>query len=95
MILLELGDLCGRNPDHLVQFRNLSFMVNNSFIEMSRSRLRRLEALEGPARCRARRQPTRARERRYGPLAGYGLPIGDAALQDYSGLAQDGASPFC
>jgi hypothetical protein len=34
MILLELDDLCGENPDHLVQFRNLFFMVNNSFIAM-------------------------------------------------------------
>jgi hypothetical protein len=45
MIRLELGDLCGRNPDHLVQFQNLSFVVNNSFIEMSRSRLRPLAAM--------------------------------------------------
>ena len=30
-----------------------------------------------------------------GPLLGDGLPIGDAALQNYSGLAQDGASSFC
>ena len=32
MVLLELDDLCKRNPDHLMQFRNLCFMVNNSFM---------------------------------------------------------------
>jgi len=30
MILLEWGGLWGENPDHLVQFRNLFFIVNKS-----------------------------------------------------------------
>jgi hypothetical protein len=29
---VRVGDLCANNLDHLVQFRNLSFMVNNSFM---------------------------------------------------------------
>ena len=58
MILLELDDLCKRNPDHLVQFRNLCFMVNNSFMA-GIGRFRNVFTAYGRARAGAERDNRR------------------------------------
>ena len=74
--------------------------VQRAFALLARELMMASADARSPARqwCSASGQHTRARaaaKRRYGTLVGDGLSTGGAALQDYSGLAQDEASPFC